>query len=142
MLPRPRTFANATRLPLAALGLVAVLFWATMAVGQDAVDVAGEQQLFTLINQERSKAGLEPYTLDHRLTHAARKHAQLMIDRDSLMHQLLGEDPLVLRLSAEGVRCDHDGENIALNGDVGSAHVALMDSPGHRANIMATHFNL
>lgn len=126
---------------LAAYSWVAVLACASMAVAQDAVDVSGEQQLFTLINQERGKAGLEPYTLDQRLTRAARKHAQLMIDRDSLMHQLLGEDPLVLRLSAEGVRCDHDGENIALNGDVASAHVALMDSPGHRANILAKHFN-
>ena len=39
------------------------------------------------------------------------------------------------------MRCDHDGENIALNGDIASAHALLMDSPGHRANILATHFN-
>ena len=121
--------------------LVAVLLCASVALAQDAIDVSGEEQLFALINQERSKAGLEPLKLDQRLTHAARKHSQLMVDRDSLVHQLLGEDPLALRLSAEGVRCDHDGENIALNGDVASAHAALMDSPGHRANILAAHFN-
>lgn len=144
MLRRSRTSAYSSKLTfrrLACIWLLTALVCASAAVAQDAVDVAGEQQLFTLINQERSKAGLEPYTLDQRLTHAARKHSQLMIDRDSLVHQLLGEDSLVLRLSAEGVRCDHDGENIALNGDVASAHAALMDSPGHRANVVAPHFN-
>jgi uncharacterized protein YkwD len=121
--------------------LFAVLVFTSRAFAQDAIEPAAEQQLLVLINQERVKAGVEPLKLDERLTHAARKHSQLMIERDSLVHQLLGEDPLVMRLSAEGVRCDHDGENIALNGDVASAHVALMDSPGHRANILATHFN-
>ncbi len=121
--------------------MFAVLIVSSLAFAQDAIEPEAEQQLFALVNQERAKAGLAPLTLDERLTRAARKHSQLMIERDSLVHQLLGEDPLVMRLSAEGVRCDHDGENIALNGDVDSAHAALMGSPGHRANILSDHFN-
>ena len=121
--------------------LLAVLIFSSPGFAQDAIQPEAEQQLFALINQERSKAGLTSLTLDERLTRAARKHSQLMIERDSLAHQLLGEDPLVMRLSAEGVRCDHDGENIALNGDVDSAHAALMGSPGHRSNILSDHFN-
>ena len=121
--------------------LFTVFVLTPQAFAQDAIEPAAEQQLLVLINQERAKSGVEPLKLDERLTRAARRHSQLMIERDSLAHQLLGEDPLVMRLSAEGMRCDHDGENIALNGDVASAHALLMDSPGHRANILATHFN-
>ena len=144
MLRRHRTcpeFIHEPPRSLAWCCLAVVLLLAPLASAQDPIEPAGEQQLFVLINQERTKAGIPPLSLDERLTRAARKHTELMIERDSLVHQLLGEDPLVMRLSAEGVRCDHDGENIALNGDVASAHAALMDSPGHRANILATHFN-
>jgi uncharacterized protein YkwD len=112
------------------------------AFAQDPIDTAGEQQLLALINQERAKEGVSLLTLDERLTRAARKHSQLMIDRDTLSHQLPGEDPLLLRLTAQNVRTDHDGENIALNGDVASAHVALMESPKHRANILSPQFNM
>src|SRR6516164_7088345 len=76
------------------------------AFAQDPIDTAGEQQLLTLINQERAKEGAAPLTIDDRLTRAARKHSQLMIDRDTLSHQLPGEDPLLLRLTAQGVRTD------------------------------------
>jgi uncharacterized protein YkwD len=136
-----RTFVQTSARLLPWCCLLAVLIFSSLGFAQDAIRPEAEQQLFALINQARSKAGLTPLTLDERLTRAARKHSQLMIERDSLAHQLLGEDPLVLRLSAQGVRCDHDGENIALNGDVDSAHAALMGSPGHRANILSDHFN-
>jgi uncharacterized protein YkwD len=115
--------------------------FAISASAQDPIDTAGEQQLLTLINQERAKEGIAPLTLDERLTRAARKHSQLMIDSDVLSHQLPGEDPLLLRLTAQNVRTDHDGENIALNGDVASAHAALMESPKHRANILNPQFD-
>lgn len=126
---------------IACLPLIVVLICALPSLAEEPIEPTGEQQLLVLINQDRAKAGLPPLALDERLTHAARKHSELMVERDSLAHQLLGEDPLVMRLAAEGVRADHDGENIALNGDVASAHVALMDSPGHRANILAAQFN-
>ena len=111
------------------------------AVAQSTIDGPGEEQLLALVNRERTKAGMPPLNLDERLTRAARKHSQRMIDEDSLVHQLPGEDPLLLRLTAESVRTDHDGENIALNGDVVSAHTALMESPLHRANILNPQFN-
>jgi len=112
------------------------------AAAQDTIEPADEQQVLSLINQERTKAGVPPLTWDERLTAAARKHSQLMIDHDTLSHQLPGEDALLLRLTAQNVRTDHDGENIALNGDVASAHVALMESPKHRANILNPQFNM
>jgi hypothetical protein len=102
---------------------------------------SGQQRLLALINQERAKEGLPPLRLDERLSRAALKHTQLMVDNDSLSHQFEGEEPLQLRVSDQHVRCDHDGENVALDSDLGVAHVMLMQSPPHRANILNPQFN-
>jgi len=121
--------------------LLAALLLATSAYPQEDFDTAAEQQLLSLINQERAKEGLPPLQLDERLTRAARRHTQLMVRNDSLSHQLDGEESLQLRLSDQNVRCDHDGENIALDSDVAVAHVMLMQSPHHRDNILSPQFN-
>src|SRR5277367_1560150 len=102
---------------------------ACSAYSQQVNDAAGEQRIFALINQERAKAGLPPLQFDERLARAARKHTQVMIHNDSLSHQFDGEEPLQLRVSDENVRCDHDGENIALDSDLEVAHTMLMQSP-------------
>ena len=121
--------------------LSVVLGLCGVAAAQGAEVAADEQRLLALINQERATEGLLPLTLDERLSRAARLHTQLMVQRDELSHQFPGEDPLILRLHAQNVRSDHDGENVALNGDVELAHVALMGSPLHRANILSHEFN-
>ena len=64
-----------------------------------------------------------------------------MIQNDALSHQLDGEESLQLRVTDEHVRCDRDGENIALDSDIEVAHVMLMQSPPHRANILSPQFN-
>ena len=121
--------------------LFAALVLVTSAYSQGTFDTAAEQQLLSLINQERDKEGLPPLELDERLTRAARRHTQLMVRDDSLSHQLDGEEPLQLRVSDQNVRCDHDAENIALDSDVAVAHVMLMQSPHHRDNILSPQFN-
>ncbi len=64
-----------------------------------------------------------------------------MVQNDSLSHQFDGEEPLQLRVSDEHVRCDHDGENIALDSNLEVAHTMLMQSPHHRENILGPQFN-
>lgn len=123
------------------LCLFALASISTAAQAQNPIDAEGEQRLLALINQERAAAGLAPLKLDSRLTQAARKHTRRMIDEDSIVHQLPGEDPLLLRLVAEDIRTDHDGENVALNSSAELTHQALMQSPGHRANILGPEFN-
>jgi len=112
-----------------------------LVLAQDEVDAAGEHQLLLLVNQERAQQGLASLTLDARLTQAARKHTQRMIDADSLVHQVPGEAPLLLRLADENIRTDHDAENIVLNSTVALAHEAVMHSPLHRANVLNAAFN-
>ena len=131
----------AHRMGLALLGLAAALSVAIPVTAQDNADPAATQRLLELLNQERETASLKPFTLDERLARAARKHTVLMVKSEELSHQFPGEDPLILRLHAENVRSDHDGENIALDADVELAHLALMQSPLHRANILNPSFN-
>ncbi len=127
-------------IPICVTFCVALALAAT-AYPQETNTAAAEQQLFLLINQERVKEGLPPLQLDERLARAARKHSRVMVQNDSLSHQFEGEESLQLRLSDEHVRCDHDGENIALDSDVAVAHIMLMQSPPHRANILSPQFN-
>ena len=121
--------------------LFVALALASSAYPQQTSDAGGEQTLFALINQERVKAGLPPLLYDERLALAARKHTELMVHENSLSHQLDGEEPLQLRVSDEHVRCDHDGENIALDSNLEVAHTMLMQSPHHRENILGPQFN-
>jgi len=119
----------------------ALLSLAVSAFPQTASGSQETQQLLSLINQERAKAGVAPLELNPRLSEAARKHSQLMAEAETMQHQFDGEPPLTLRLSDENVRSDHDGENIALDSDLAVAHAMLMQSPPHRANILSPQFN-
>jgi len=106
-------------------------------------DTAGEAQLVELLNQERSKQGLQPLTVDERLTKAARKHTELMVQHGQLSHQFEGEPPPQIRFSNENLPSDRQSENVALNSlDVASAHDGLMHSPPHRAAILDPAFNV
>jgi uncharacterized protein YkwD len=105
-------------------------------------DSAAETQLFGLINQARNEHGLPPLTVDSRLTQAARKHTSLMVQHSQLSHQFEDEPPVQIRFSNENLPSDHEGENLDLNQDIGSAHKALMESPPHRRNILDPGFNV
>jgi len=105
-------------------------------------DAAAEAQLVQLINQTRTEHGLTPLTVDDRLTRAARKHTQLMVQHLALSHQFDGEPPPQTRFSNVGVPSDSSSENIALNQSIPGAHDALMHSPPHRAAILDPNFNV
>ena len=105
-------------------------------------DAAAEAQLVQLINQTRSQQGLAPLTVDERLTRAARKHTQLMVQHLALSHQFDGEPPPQTRFSNEGLPSDSSSENVALNQNIPGAHDALMHSPPHRAAILDPNYNV
>jgi uncharacterized protein YkwD len=106
-------------------------------------DTAGEAQLVALINQARSEHGLQPLTVDERLTRAARKHTVLIAQHAQLSHRFEGEPALQIRFSNENLPSDRQSENLALNSlDVASAHDGLMHSPPHRQTILDPAFNV
>jgi hypothetical protein len=104
-------------------------------------DSSAEQAIFRLLNQERHSRGLSTLVSDERLQRAARKHSALMASLGEVDHQVDGELKLSLRLDEQLIRFDASGENVARTSTPERAHVALMNSPGHRANILDPDFN-
>ncbi len=101
---------------------------------------AQEQQLVDLINSERVKAGLNPLTVDIKLSNVARVKAQDMIDNSYFSHTSPIYGSPFDMMKSFGITFKSAGENIAINSSVQKAHVAFMNSEGHRANILNSSF--
>src|SRR5579859_3112593 len=100
-----------------------------------------EKQLFDQLNHELQSAGLPVLEWNELAADAARKHALLMADSAELSHQFAGEPSLPERLGAAGLRFTSAAENIARTEHLEDVHLALMNSPGHRANILSPKYN-
>jgi uncharacterized protein YkwD len=99
-----------------------------------------EAMMLQLVNKERTAAGLKPLAADQELTEVARKHSTDMFARGYFAHETPeGLDPFD-RLHAANVNFITAGENLALAPTVRVAHSGLMNSPGHRANILRAQF--
>jgi uncharacterized protein YkwD len=99
-----------------------------------------EKQMLDLVNQERQAAGLKPLEADPELTGVARRHSADMFARGYFAHDTPeGASPFD-RMRAANVRFTTAGENLALAPTIPVAHTGLMNSPGHRANILRPEF--
>lgn len=99
-----------------------------------------ERRMLELVNEERSKAGLKPVNADPEMTQVARKHSVDMFARGYFSHVTPdGLDPFD-RMRESGVKFLTAGENLALAQTLQIAHTGLMNSPGHRANILRPQF--
>ena len=96
-----------------------------------------ERELIDLLNHERTANHLPEVKRDDALFKAARKHALLMLDLNTLEHQLPGEPGLEERLTSAGARFTYIAENIAIGKDPATMHSGWMHSPGHRSNILS-----
>jgi len=95
-----------------------------------------ERKMLDLVNQERTKRGLKPLQWDPELVPVARAHSQDMFSRGYFSHYTLeGKDPFD-RMKAAGIKYYSAGENLALGPTLSICHEGLMNSPGHRANIL------
>lgn len=101
-----------------------------------------EQQMVSLINQARSNAGLPTLQVNGQLTAAARAKSRDMVDNNYFNHHSPTYGSFTNLLRQYGVSYSAAAENIAMNsdGNVNSAHNMLMNSPGHRANILGANF--
>jgi uncharacterized protein YkwD len=99
-----------------------------------------EARMLELVNKERVAAGLKPLAPDPELTEVARRHSADMFARGYFAHDTPeGRDPFE-RMREANVRFVTAGENLALAPTVQVAHRGLMNSPGHRANILYPQF--
>lgn len=95
-----------------------------------------ERDLFSALNHERQAQGLPALRWNAALADAARRHAQLMVDHQSISHQFSGEPSLPARCTKAGVSFLALAENVAEAPSAGEIHTMWMHSPGHRANIL------
>ncbi|EIT85792.1 hypothetical protein A374_08154 [Fictibacillus macauensis ZFHKF-1] len=97
---------------------------------------ADEKQMLNSVNKERAKAGVKPLVADMKLTKMARVKAQDMISNNYFDHNSPKYGSPFDMMKKFGITYRTAGENLAGNATVAKAHTALMNSAGHRANIL------
>jgi uncharacterized protein YkwD len=117
--------------------LVAVVLSANLIVVYAAPQTASaERALFDAANRERAAQGLAQLRWDNALANAARQHALLMAQRNTLSHQFPGEAALQDRARVAGARFTEIAENVAEGPSADVIHASWMHSPPHRANLL------
>lgn len=101
---------------------------------------ASEQEMLKLLNDSRAQNKLSPLKVDMELTNVARIKAQDMIDNNYFSHNSPKYGNPFDMMKSFGVKYLQAGENIAGNQSVQNAQNALMNSPGHRKNILSPNF--
>jgi uncharacterized protein YkwD len=106
-------------------------------------NAAGEE-IVVRTNAERIKLGLPALARNTALMQAAQLQADQMAALNKMAHTLPGASypSPESRLDAAGYRMSASGENVAEGYPSAAAVVAgWMTSPGHRENIVSTHFS-
>jgi uncharacterized YkwD family protein len=101
---------------------------------------AQEQQMIKLVNDARAQNNLPPLKVDIQLANVARTKAQDMIDNNYFSHNSPKYGSPFDMMKSFGISFVSAGENIAGNQTVQAAENALMNSPGHRKNILSPDY--
>jgi uncharacterized protein YkwD/uncharacterized membrane protein required for colicin V production len=103
-------------------------------------DARDEDAMLVLLNHERTSRGLKALTLNLKARTVARDYSAKMFAQGYFSHiDPAGHSPFD-RMAAGGVKFGTAGENLALAPTLQLAHTGLMNSPGHRANILGAHY--
>ena len=100
-----------------------------------------EKEMVGLVNMEREKVNLNTLSINDELTKVARNYALDMWERGYFSHYSPEGEDVADRLKKAGISFEVVGENLALAPTLSIAHTGLMNSPGHRANILDPLFN-
>lgn len=101
--------------------------------------------MLKLLNKDRKMNGLKKLRMQQDLREVARKHSKDMARKSYFEHEnILGQTPFD-RLDKARITDIVAGENLAkikgFKNPVVRAEIGLMNSPGHRANILNEHYN-
>ncbi|TCX49079.1 hypothetical protein C1I36_10715 [Dehalobacter sp. 14DCB1] len=94
------------------------------------------QQMLALINSERSKVGVSSLELNPKLTNAAQLKAEDMVSNNYFSHISPTWGSTFTLLHSLGITYSSAAENLAGDSSVEAAHLDLMNSEGHRDNIV------
>lgn len=106
-----------------------------------APDPVAERQLFDLVNEEREQRGLATLVWDERLVPVARSHSEEMFRLKYFSHESPVSGSPFDRFRSAGISYSRAGENLAYAQSVSVAHRGLMQSAGHRENILRPEFS-
>lgn len=101
------------------------------------VDAPAEARMLELINRDRVKEGLSPLRMDAKLQEVARAHSREMFRLSYFAHESPRTGAPADRLRRANIPFLVAGENLAYQPNVDIAHRELMESPGHRKNILS-----
>lgn len=99
-----------------------------------------ELQMLALVNEERTKRGIAPVKFDPDLVPVARAHSTDMFARGYFSHYTPERKDPFDRMKKAGIKFLTAGENLALGRTLKICHEGLMNSPGHKANILNPAF--
>lgn len=95
-----------------------------------------EAEMLVLVNEERTKVKLAPVVADPEMTRVARAHSTDMFSRGYFSHYTPEKKDPFDRMKKAGIKFTSAGENLALGRTLKICHEGLMNSLGHRANIL------
>lgn len=107
---------------------------------QFSIDAEDEDVMILLVNKERASRGLSILVFDSKLKEVARFHSEDMFKRGYFSHYSPEGYTVADRADKFGVSYSVIGENLAYAPSLDLAHQGLMNSPGHRANILSPDF--
>lgn len=105
-------------------------------------DSASETQMFADVNHERTSRGIPALSLSSKISAVAEAYAMDMWVRHYFSHYNPEGQTVADRFKAAGVSYTVAGENLALAPTEQTAMTGLMNSPGHKANILDTQFHV
>lgn len=106
-----------------------------------AIDVTAEKQMLADVNKERVARGQTELSLDSKLQTLARDYAKYMLSHGYFSHYTPeGLSPFD-RMSARDILYQYAGENLAFSVNEQLAIQGLMNSKGHRDNILSPNFH-
>ncbi len=104
------------------------------------IDETTEAEMLVLINKERKERGKEELEVNTEALLVARAHAEDMWERKYFGHFSPEGKNVGDRLESAGVDYGIAGENLALAPTLTTAHTGLMNSEGHKQNILDSKF--
>lgn len=105
------------------------------------VDHSAEAQMFAEVNRERTSRGIASLTWSPKIVGVAEAYAMDMWQRHYFSHYNPEGQTVADRFNAAGIPYTVVGENLALAPTTETAMTGLMNSPGHKANILDTQFH-
>ena len=93
------------------------------------------------VNKERTSRGIAPVEMDTSLQQLARNYAQEMLAKGYFSHYTPDGLSPFDRMNSAHIQFTYAGENLAFSANEDLAMQGLMNSPGHRENILSKNYH-